>query len=88
MAVTNWITASFRDAAAGSAQRRWSASRSGARLPTGEVVAVATNDVVRIGGAFDVAARLVGAIVSYIVVAVILLNTSTCSARRAGRRAR
>ena len=40
------------------------------RLPTGEVVSAATNDALRIGGAFDVSARLAGAIVSYAVVAV------------------
>ena len=47
------------------------------RLPTGEVVSAATNDALHIGSAFDVTARFAGAIVSYVVVAVILLNTST-----------
>ena len=76
MAVTNWLCASFRSmqllgrhsALVGVAIRR--------KLPTGEVVAAATNDALHIGGAFDVSARFAGAIVSYGLVAVILLNTS------------
>jgi ABC-type multidrug transport system fused ATPase/permease subunit len=76
MAVTNWLCASFRSmqllgrhsALVGVAIRR--------KLPTGEVVSAATNDALHIGGAFDVSARFAGAIVSYGVVAVILLNTS------------
>jgi ABC-type multidrug transport system fused ATPase/permease subunit len=76
MAVTNWLSASFRamqllgrhSALVGVAIRR--------RLPTGEVVAAATNDTLRIGSAYDVTARLAGAIASYAVVAAILLNTS------------
>ncbi len=76
MAVTNWLCASFRamqllgrhSALVGVAIRR--------RLPTGEVVSAATNDALHIGSAFDVSARFAGAIVSYGVVAVILLRTS------------
>jgi ABC-type multidrug transport system fused ATPase/permease subunit len=47
-----------------------------AKLPTGEVVSAATNDALMIGGAFDVSARLSGAIVSYLIVAVLLLTTN------------
>jgi ABC-type multidrug transport system fused ATPase/permease subunit len=43
---------------------------------TGEVVATVSNDAMRAGGAFDITARLAGAIVSYIVVAIILLSAS------------
>lgn len=76
VAVDNWLQASFRamqllgrhSALVGVAIRR--------RLPTGEVVSAATNDALHIGGAFDVTARLAGAVVSYAVVAVILLSTS------------
>jgi len=76
MAVTNWLAASFRamqllgrhSALVGVAIRR--------RLPTGEVVSAATNDALHIGSAFDVSARFAGAIVSYGVVAVLLLRTS------------
>ena len=76
MAVDNWLRASFRamqllgrhSSLVGVAIRR--------RLPTGEVVSAATNDALHIGSAFDVSARLAGAVVSYVVVAVILLDTS------------
>ena len=46
------------------------------RLSTGEVVATVTNDAIRAGGAFDITARLAGAVVSYVVVAAILLSGS------------
>ena len=61
---------------------------SAAELSTGEVVATVSNDALRAGGAFDILARLAGAIVSYVVVAVILLATSTkLGLHRAARRA-
>ena len=74
IAVDNWLRASFRamqllgrhSAQVGVAVRR--------RLPTGEVVAAATNDALHIGSAFDITARLAGAVISYVVVAVILLR--------------
>jgi ABC-type multidrug transport system fused ATPase/permease subunit len=76
VAVDNWLRASFRamqllgrhSSLVGVAIRR--------RLPTGEVVSAATNDALHIGSAFDVTARFAGAIVSYAVVAVILLRTA------------
>ena len=46
------------------------------RLTTGEVLATVANDAMRAGGAFDITARLAGALVSYVVVAVILLSSS------------
>jgi ABC-type multidrug transport system fused ATPase/permease subunit len=76
VAVANWLYASYRtmqllgrhSAQVGVAIRR--------RLPTGEVVSAATNDALMIGGAFDVSARLSGAIVSYLIVGVLLLTTN------------
>jgi ABC-type multidrug transport system fused ATPase/permease subunit len=76
IAVQNWLAASFRSmqllgrhsALVGVAIRR--------KLPTGEVVSAATNDALMIGGAFDISARLSGAVVSYLIVAVLLLRTS------------
>ncbi len=75
-AVSNWLQASFRMAqvVAHHAARAGPAMRS--RLSTGEVVATVSNDAMRAGGAFDITARLAGAIVSYIVVAFILLSAS------------
>src|SRR5687768_15272056 len=75
-AVSNWLQASFRLAqvVAHHASRAGPAIRN--KLSTGEVVATVTNDAMRAGGAFDITARLSGAIVSYFVVAFILLSSS------------
>jgi ABC-type multidrug transport system fused ATPase/permease subunit len=75
-AVSNWLQASFRLAqvVAHHAARAGPAIRN--QLSTGEVVATVSNDAMRAGGAFDITARLAGAIVSYLVVAFILLSAS------------
>ena len=75
-AVSNWLQASFRMAqiVAHHAARAGPAVKK--QHSTGEVVATVSNDAMRAGGAFDITARLAGAIVSYIVVAVILLSAS------------
>ena len=75
-AVSNWLQASFRLAqvVAHHAARAGPAIRN--QLSTGEVVATVTNDAMRAGGAFDITARLSGAVVSYFVVAFILLSSS------------
>ena len=69
-AVFNWLQASFRMAqlVAHHAARSGPAIR--AQLSTGEVVATVSNDAMRAGGAFDITARLSGAVVAYIVVAL------------------
>ncbi len=76
-AVTNWLTAAYRVVQLTGQQ----AVRLGGTLPrkvsTGEVVAIGTNDISHIGGAMDVTARFSGAVVSFVLVAVILLQTST-----------
>jgi ABC-type multidrug transport system fused ATPase/permease subunit len=75
-AVSNWLQASFRMAQVVAHH----AARTGPAIKkehsTGEVVATVSNDAMRAGGAFDITARLSGAIVSYIVVAIILLSAS------------
>jgi ABC-type multidrug transport system fused ATPase/permease subunit len=76
LAVRNWLLASYRSAQlaergvgdAGPALTR--------AIPTGDVVAVFANDVMRIGGLYDVSGRLAGAVVSYVVVGAILLSAS------------
>ena len=75
-AVSNWLQASFRlmQVVAHHTARSGPAIR--ARLSTGEVVATISNDALRAGGAFDITARLSGALVAYVVVAVILLSSS------------
>jgi ABC-type multidrug transport system fused ATPase/permease subunit len=75
-AVFNWLQAAFRMAqvVAHHAARTGPAIRG--RLSTGEVVATVSNDAMRAGGAFEITARLCGAIVAYVIVAVILLTSS------------
>ena len=75
-AVFNWLQASFRLAQIVSHHAARSGPAVRARLSTGEVVATVSNDAMRAGGAFDITARLAGAVVSYVVVAVILLSSS------------
>ena len=76
-AVTNWLTAAYRTVQLVARH----ATHLGATLPkrvaTGEVVAIGTNDLAHLGNAMDVTARAAGAVVSFVVVAVILLQTST-----------
>jgi ABC-type multidrug transport system fused ATPase/permease subunit len=75
-AVSNWLQASFRMAQVVGHHAAVSGPAVRGRLTTGEVVATVSNDAMRAGGAFDITARLAGAIVSYIVVAFILLSAS------------
>ncbi|WP_028642712.1 ABC transporter transmembrane domain-containing protein [Nocardioides sp. URHA0020] len=75
-AVTNWLIAAYRVVQLVTRQT----TRLGATLPrrvsTGEVVAIGTNDLSHVGQVMDVSARFAGAIVSFVVVSVILLQTS------------
>jgi ABC-type multidrug transport system fused ATPase/permease subunit len=76
-AVGNWLTAVFRTQQIVARH----VSRLGASLPAqaavGEVVSVTATDVFHVGNAFDISARAAGAVVSFLVVAVILLHSST-----------
>jgi ABC-type multidrug transport system fused ATPase/permease subunit len=75
-AVSNWLQASFRMVQVVSHHAARSGPAIRGKLTTGEVVATVSNDAMRAGGAFDITARLAGAIASYFVVAAILLSTS------------
>ena len=88
-AVTNWLTAAYRTVQLVARQ----AVRLGGTLPrkvsTGEVVAIGTTDLSTSASSMDVTARFAGAIVSFVVVAVILLQTSRhARTGRADRRTR
>ncbi|MSZ75701.1 MAG: ATP-binding cassette domain-containing protein [Actinobacteria bacterium] len=75
-AVTNWLTTAYRTVQLVSRQ----SVRLGGSLPrqvsTGEVVAIGTSDLSHLGQVMDVSARFAGAVVSFLLVAVILLRTS------------
>ena len=77
VAVVNWLTATYRIQQLLVRQ----AVRLGAslprRVPTGEVAAVGSHDAERVGAAMDILARLSGALVSFVVVATLMLRSST-----------
>jgi ABC-type multidrug transport system fused ATPase/permease subunit len=75
-AVSNWLQASFRMAQVVGHHTARTGPAIKKQHSTGEVVATVSNDAMRAGGAFDITARLAGAIVSYIVVAIILISAS------------
>jgi ABC-type multidrug transport system fused ATPase/permease subunit len=76
-AVTNWLTAAYRVVQLTGRQAVHLGGTLPRKVSTGEVVAIGTNDLSHIGGAMDVTARFSGAVVSFVLVAVILLQTST-----------
>jgi len=76
-AVVNWLTASYRVQQLLVRQAGRLGGSLPRRVPTGEVAAVGSHDAERIGGAMDVVARLAGALVSFVIVAVLLLRAST-----------
>ena len=67
-AVHNWLYASYRSAqlTAEGAERAGPALTRA--MPSGEVVTVFANDVMRLGGLYDVMGRFAGAVASYVVV--------------------
>jgi ABC-type multidrug transport system fused ATPase/permease subunit len=75
-AVENWLRAAFRCVQLIGYKAADTGEALPRRMPTGEVVATVASDSMRLGGLYDVSARFAGAIVSYVVVAVILLSKS------------
>jgi ABC-type multidrug transport system fused ATPase/permease subunit len=75
-AVTNWLTAAYRTVQLVGRQAVHLGGTLPRKVSTGEVVAIGTNDLSHLGQVMDVSARFAGAIVSFLLVAVILLSTS------------
>ena len=75
-AVRNWLIASFRSAVVTDRAVRRAGPALTRRMPAGEVVTSFASDFWRMGNVFDITARLAGAIVSFVVVSVILLQGS------------
>jgi len=75
-AVRNWLIASFRTAVITERAVRRAGPALTRRMPVGEVVTSFASDFWRVGNAFDVTARMAGAIVSFVVVSIILLQGS------------
>ncbi len=75
-AVTNWLTTAYRVVQLVGRQAVELGGTLPRRVSTGEVVAIGTTDLSHLGNVMDVSARFAGAIVSFVLVAVILLQTS------------
>jgi len=75
-AVTNWLTAAYRTVQLVGRQAVHLGGTLPRKVSTGEVIAIGTSDLSHLGQVMDVTARFSGAIVSFILVAVILLQTS------------
>ena len=76
MVVTNWITASSRTQQLITRHAVHLGHELREHVATGEVVAVTTSDVEKIGNGFEVVARFVGAVVAFLAVAAVLLHAS------------
>ena len=75
-AVTNWLTAAYRIVQLVGRQTVKLGGTLPRKVSTGEVVAIGTTDLSHLGNLMDVTARFAGAVVSFVLVAVILLQTS------------
>src|SRR6476469_2154339 len=75
-AVKNWLVAAFRAGVVADRAVRRTGPPLTRTMPAGEVLASFTSDFGRMGHTFDVFARFMGAVVSFVVVAVILLRGS------------
>ena len=75
-AVTNWLTAAYRVVQLVGRQTLHLGGTLPRKVSTGEVVAIGTSDLSHIGMVMDVTARFSGAVVSFVLVSVILLQTS------------
>jgi ABC-type multidrug transport system fused ATPase/permease subunit len=74
--VANWLQGAFRSAQLIGHQAAGTGAALTRTVPTGDVVATVSSDAMRIGGLYDVLARFAGSVVSYVVVALILLRAS------------
>ena len=75
-AVTNWLIAAYRTVQLVGRQTVHLGGTLSRKVSTGEVVAIGTSDISHLGQVMDVSARFAGAVVSFLLVAVILLQTS------------
>jgi ABC-type multidrug transport system fused ATPase/permease subunit len=76
LAVTNWMHASFRTSQLVGRHATTVGTALTDEIPAGDVVNTIMADAMRVGGAYDSFARFLGSIVAWLVVSLILLNTS------------
>lgn len=75
-AVTNWLTAAYRTVQLVVRHATGLGSTLPKRVAAGEVVSIGATDISYVGNAMEVTGRLAGAVVSFVVVAVVLLQSS------------
>ncbi len=75
-AVTNWLTAAYRTVQLVGRQAVHLGGALPRKVSTGEVSAIGSTDLSHIGNVMDVSARFAGAVVAFLLVAVVLLSTS------------
>jgi ABC-type multidrug transport system fused ATPase/permease subunit len=75
-AVWNWLVASYRTIQLVGRHVAQTGTAVPAAIQPGDVVNTVASDAMRIGGCYDVSARFAGAVVSWIVIACILLSSS------------
>jgi ABC-type multidrug transport system fused ATPase/permease subunit len=76
LAVTNWMNASYKTVQVIGHHVSNTGTAVTDEIPSGDVVNTVASDAMRIGGAYDVLARFMGAIAAWIVVSFILLSSS------------
>ncbi|MHB2028181.1 MAG: ABC transporter ATP-binding protein [Acidimicrobiales bacterium] len=76
LAVTNWMSATFRSIQVVGRHMSTSGTALTDEIPAGDIVNTVAADAPRIGAVYDSFARFAGAIVAWIVVSFILLSTS------------
>jgi ABC-type multidrug transport system fused ATPase/permease subunit len=76
LSVENWMFATYRSVQLVGRHVSLAGLAVTDDIPAGDVVNTVAADVMRVGGAFDVIARFIGAIVAWIAVSFILLSTS------------
>jgi ABC-type multidrug transport system fused ATPase/permease subunit len=75
-AVANWLYSAMRTMQIVTRHAARTGPAVPKAMPTGDVIATVASDAVHIGHAFNVLPRFIGAIVSYVVVSFIVVNTS------------
>jgi ABC-type multidrug transport system fused ATPase/permease subunit len=76
LAVTNWMNASYKTVQVIGHHVSKTGTAVTDVIPSGDVVNTVASDAMRIGGAYDVFARFMGAIAAWVVVSFILLSSS------------
>ena len=78
-AVQNWLEGALRTIVVTDEAVTSRGQEIARHFPNGDVVSVTATDMEKIGGVYDVFARFCGAIVSYVVVAILLLRQSVAT---------